>query len=210
MIIFLSHPKAVDLLEEMASRNIQVNFTQTLDFRMLDRRKAALLRQIKCSNLRFTRSVYHFSLNNNKGIKQLARKYKMFRFTPQDNVEFICMYGFNTTLAEDVARFRFLRSLPGAYVFVQQYQPILGGPPTAPIPFFDENADDLIDELVGIVFTQNMKSMEKYYRWVSKRYAETFGRLHKNLVDTIFKYNDRGRKGKYIATLAGTRKWSTA
>ena len=120
------------------------------------------------------------------------------------------MYGFNTTLAEDVARFHFLRSLPGAYVFVQQYQPIIGGPPMAPVPFFDENADDLIDKLIGILFPQNMKSMEKYYRWVSKRYAETFGRLHKNLVDTIFKYNDRGRKGKYIATLAGTRKWSTA
>jgi len=206
----LAHPNAVDLLEEMASRNIQVNFTQTLDFRMLDRRKVALLRHVKCSNLRFTRSVYHFSLNNSKGIKQLARKYKMFRFTSQDNVEFICMYGFNTTLAEDVARFRFLRSLPGAYVFVQQYQPILGGPPTAPTPFFDKNADDLIDDLVGIVFTQNMKSMETYYRWVSKRYAETFGRLHKNLVDTIFKYNNRERKGKYIATVAGTRKWSTA
>jgi hypothetical protein len=205
----LAHPKAVDLLEEMASRKIQVNFTQTLDFRMLDRRKATLLRQINCSNLRFTRSVYHFSLNDNKGIKQLARKYKMLRFTPQDNVEFICMYGFDTTLAEDVARFRFLRSLPGAYVFVQQYQPILGGPSKVSIPFFDENADDLIDELVGIVFTQNMKSMEKYYRWVSKRYAEAFGHLHKNLVDTIFKYNNRARKGKYIATLAGTRKWST-
>jgi len=206
----LSHPNAVDLLEEMASRHIQVNFTQTLDFRMLDRRKAALLRQIRCSNLLFTRSVYHFSLNNTKRIKQLARKYKLFGFTPQDNVEFICMYGFNTTLAEDVERFRFLRSLPGAYVFVQQYQPIPGGPPMASIPFLDENADELIDELVGILFPQNMKSMEKYYRWVSKRYVETFGRLHKNLVDTIFRYNRRGMKGEYIATLAGTRKWHTA
>ena len=205
----LSHPNAVDFLEEMASRHIQVNFTQTLDFRMLDRRKAALLRQIKCSNLRFTRSVYHFSLNNTKRIKQLARKYKLFGFTHRDNVEFICMYGFNTTLAEDVERFRFLRSLPGAYVFVQQYQPIPGGPPMASIPFFDENADDLLDELVGIVFRQNMKSMEKYYRWVSQRYVETFGRLHTNLVDTLFRYNRRGMKGEYIATLAGTRKWST-
>ena len=206
----LSHPNAVDLLEKMACRHIQVNFTQTLDFRMLDRRKAALLRQIKCSNLRFTRSVYHFSLNNTRRMKELARKYKMFGFTPRDNVEFICMYGFNTTLVEDVARFCFLRSLPGAYVFVQQYQPIRGGPPMASIPFFDENADDLIDELVGILFPQNMKSMEKYYRWVSKRYVETFGRLHKNLVDTIFRYNRRGMKGEYIATMAGTRKWSTA
>jgi len=80
----------------------------------------------------------------------------------------------------------------------------------ASIPFFDENADDLIDELVGILFRQNMKSMEKYYRWVSKRYVENFGRLHKNLVDTIFRYNKRGMKGEYIATLAGTREWSTA
>ena len=206
----LSHPAADDFLAEMASRDIQVNFTQTLDYRLLDRSKAGLLRHIKCSNLRFTRSVYHFSLNSNKGIKQLARKYKMLRFSPRDNVEFICMYGFNTSLAEDVARFRFLRSLPGAYVFVQQYQPILGGAPIVAKPFFDENADDLIDELIGIVFPQNMKSMEKYYRWVSKRYVETFGCLHKNLVDTIFKYNNRAKKGKYIATLAGTRKWTTA
>ena len=206
----LSHPKADDFLAEMASRDIQINFTQTLDFRLMDRRKAALLRHIKCSNLRFSRRVYHFSLNSNKGIKQLARKYKMFRFSAQDNVEFICMYGFNTTLAEDVARFRFLRSLPGAYVFVQQYQPILGGPPITPKPFFDENADDLIDELIGILFKQNMKSMEKYYRWVSRRYVETFGRLHKNLVDTIFRYNNRARKGRYIDTLAGTRKGSNA
>jgi len=32
----------------------------------------------------------------------------------RDNVEFVCMYGFNTSLADDVKRFRFLRSLPGA------------------------------------------------------------------------------------------------
>jgi hypothetical protein len=55
-----------------------------------------------------------------------------------------------------------------------------------------------------------MKSMEKYYRWAIKRYVESFGRSHKNLVDTIFRYNKKGMKGRYIATLAGTRKWTTA
>ena len=113
------------------------------------------------------------------------------------------MYGFNTTLAQDVERFRFLRSLPGAYVFVQQYQPILGGPPPAVVDFFDEPSDRLIDELVEIVFSQNMKSMEKYYRWLSKKYVQTFGRLHPKLVDTIFRYNHRDRKGIYIRSLAG-------
>ena len=55
-----------------------------------------------------------------------------------------------------------------------------------------------------------MKSMEKYYRWLSKRYVQHFGRLHKGLVDTIFRYNNRDRKGRYIATLAGTRPIETA
>ncbi len=62
-----------------------------------------------------------------------------------------------------------------------------------------------LDELVRIVFTQHMKSMEMYYRWVSRLYAETFGKLHQGLVDAIFRYNHREKKGRYIASLAGAR-----
>jgi len=130
----------------------------------------------------------------------------MLDFISRDNVEFICMYGFNTTLAEDVQRFSFLRSLPGAYVFVQEYQRIHGGPEPDLTDFFDDKADELIDRLTAIIFPQNMKSMEKYYRWLSKRYVLTFGKLHMGLVDTIFRYNYRDRKGLYIATVAGTKK----
>jgi len=203
----LAHPKAGNFLEEMAVRGLEVNFTQTLDLRLLDQQKVRLLKRIHCSNLRFTRHVYHFSLNDNRNLDELRHKYDMFGFNGKDSVEFICMYGFNTTLVEDVERFRFLRSLPGAYVFVQEYQPIVGGPPANLQDFFDERADELIDELIRIMFTQNMKSMEKYYRWVSKRYAQTFGRLHPGLVDTIFKYNHRQRKGLYLATMAGLSKY---
>lgn len=198
----LAHPRAGDFLEEMAVRNLHVNFTQTLDLRLLDDEKVQLLKRIHCSNLRFTRRVMHFSLNDSRNLEEVRRQYQTFDFTRRDNVEFICMYGFNTTLAEDVERFRFLRSLPGAYVFVQEYQPVPGGPPAKLEGFFDECADRLIDELIRIQFTQNMKSMEKYYRWVSKRYAQTFGRLHQGLVDTIFRYNNRQRKGLYLATMA--------
>jgi hypothetical protein len=112
------------------------------------------------------------------------------------------MYGFDTTLAEDVERFRFLRSLPGAYVFVQEYMPILVGPPPSLANFFDDRADQFLDELIRIVFTQNMKSMEKYYRWVSKHFALTFGRIHQGLVDTIFRYNHREEKGLYLEAMA--------
>ncbi len=202
----LSHPNADRFLLEMAEKNVMVNFTQTLDLRLVNRERAKLLRRIQCSNTRFTRRNFHFSLNHNQHLDRVARKYRLFDFKPRDNVEFICMYGFDTTLADDVERFRFLRSLPGAYVFTQKYLPIKGGPPPDTQDFFGMDPDPLIDQLVGIMFTQNMKSVENYYRWVSRRYAETYGQLHMGLVDTIFRYNQRHKKGEYIASLAGTRK----
>jgi hypothetical protein len=198
----LAHPQAGDFLEEMAIRNLRVNFTQTLDLRLLDHEKARLLKRVQCSNALFTRTAYHFSLNDNYRLDEVEEKYLLCKFTRKDNVEFVCMYGFNTTLSQDVERFRFLRSLPGAYVFMQQYMPFLGGPEANLDNFFDENADELIDQLVRICFTQNMKSMEKYYRWVSKRYAQTFGKVHERLVDTIFKYNSRQDRGNFLATMA--------
>jgi hypothetical protein len=204
----LAHRGVDDLFQEMAARHVKVNFTQTLDLRLMDREKARLLKRIHCSNLRFTRRVFHFSLNDNRNLDQVGRNYQMLGLGSRDNVEFICMYGFNTSLAEDVDRFRFLRSLPGAYVFVQEYLPIPGGPPPNTANFFDDRADELIDQLVRIIFPQNMKSMEKYYRWVSRQYARTFGRLHPGLVDTIFRYNRRQERGWYLvsmANLAGRR-----
>lgn len=200
----LSHSKAGAILEEMVRRELQVNFTQTLDLRFLDKEMVQLLRRIHCSNTRFTRKNYHFSLNNARGLDRIRQNYELFGFRSSDNVEFVCMYGFNTSLREDVKRFRFLRTLPGTYVFVQEYQPTIGGPRPRLHRFFDDHTEKLIDELIGIEFPQNMKSMERYYRWLSKRYALAFGKLHSGLVDTIFRYNNRDHKGRYIARLAGT------
>jgi hypothetical protein len=200
----LSHSRAGAILEEMVSRELQVNFTQTLDLRFLDEEIVQLLRRIRCSNTKFTRSNYHFSLNNARGLDRVRQNYELFGFRSTDNVEFVCMYGFNTSLREDVKRFRFLRTLPGTYVFVQEYQPTIGGPAPRLQKFFDDQADELIDELVRIEFPQNMKSMEKYYRWLSRHYALAFGKLHAGLVDTIFRFNKRDQKGRYIASRAGT------
>ncbi|MCF8128903.1 MAG: hypothetical protein K9N10_10345 [Deltaproteobacteria bacterium] len=201
----LSHPNADRFLSEMAERKIMVNFTQTLDLRLVNRVRATLLKRIQCANTRFTRRNFHFSLNHNRHLDRVARKYRLFDFKPRDNVEFLCMYGFDTSLADDVERFKFLRSLPGAYIFTQKYLPIKGGPSSDIQDFFGPNPDPLIDQLVGLIFTQNMKSMENYYRWVSRRYAETYGKLHMGLVDTIFRYNQRHKKGEYIESLAGTK-----
>ena len=198
----LSHPSANYFLEELASHRVMVNFIQTLDINLIDKEKAKLIKKVNCSNSKFTRKNFHFSLNDNKRLEQIKKNYDLFDFTSKDNVEFVCMYGFNTTLAQDVERFLFLRSLPGAYVFVQQYQPIINGSQPILDNFFNGKVDDYIDALIKIVFTQNMKSMEKYYRWLSKRYSNAFNKVHMGLVDTIFKYNNRHRKGEYIATLS--------
>jgi hypothetical protein len=201
----LSLPGVEAILEEMASSKILVNFTQTLDLRFVNGARAGLLRKIDCYNTRFTRPNYYFSLNDAANLALVRDRYEMFGFRSRENVEFVCMYGYNTTFTEDVSRFSFLQTLPGAYVFTQRYQPIPGGPAPKLDGFLDGNPERLIEELIGINYHQNMKSMETYYRWVSRRYVESFGNLHMPLVDTIFRYNRRQSKGLYIATMAGMK-----
>jgi hypothetical protein len=197
----LAHPSALELLEEIARRDLAVNFNQTLDLRLLTPGAAALLRRIRCSNPAFTRRNYYFSLNDARHLELARERYALLQANGRDNVEFVCMYGFNTSLAEDVARFRFLRSLPGAYVFVQRYQPVPASPAPDLSRLFDERADALLDELVQIVFTQNMKSMETYYRWLALQYAAQCGRIHHRLVETLFRYNGRPRMGGFLHRL---------
>jgi hypothetical protein len=58
------HTKSGEFLEEMAQRDLNVNFTQALDLRLLDAERIRLLKRIDCSNLRFARRVIHFSLGD--------------------------------------------------------------------------------------------------------------------------------------------------
>ena len=120
----------------MVRRRLQVNFNQTLNLRLLTPQTAALLRQIRCMNVRFTRPNYYFSLNGTEHFDRLRERYQLLRTTGRDNAAFVFLYGYNTTLAQDVARLRFIRSLPGAYVFTQRYQPVSGGPPPRLENFF--------------------------------------------------------------------------
>lgn len=162
---------------------------------------ANLLRRIRCPNVTFTRRNYYFSLNNTRGLNSVREKYRVLEVTHRDNVEFVAMYGFDTTLAQDVERFRFLRSLPGAYVFLQLYRPVLSGPEADLSRFFDDHAPGHIDALLEINFTQNMKSMEVYYRWLCLQYARQRGCIHRRLVETLFRYNNRHRLGDFLVEL---------
>jgi hypothetical protein len=46
-----------------------------------------------------------------------------------------------------------------------------------------------------------MKSMETYYRWLAIQYAAQCGRIHSELVETLFRYNARPRMGRFVARL---------
>ena len=197
----LAHPDALRLIEDMVRRGLAVNFNQTLDLRLLTPEAAALLRRMDCANSTFTRRNLYFSLNDARHLELMRERYDLLQASRKDNVACVCMYGFKTTLAEDVARFRFLRSLPGAYVFLQRYLPVLGGPLPDHRRLFDDRADALLKELVRIIFPQNMKSMETYYRWLAIQYAARCGRIHSELVETLFRYNARPRMGRFVARL---------
>lgn len=197
----LAHPKAVEFLGEMARRDLEVNFNQTLDLRLLTAETAALLRRIRCSNVTFTRRNYYFSLNETRNLDLLRERYALLQTQGRDNAAFVFMYGFNTTLAEDVRRLQFLRTLPGAYVFTQRYLPVPGAPAPDLRDFFDDRADERINALLRVNFRQNMKSMEVYYRWVCLLYAQQRGRIHHRLVATLYRYNRRHCMGGFLAKL---------
>jgi len=78
---------------------------------------------------------------------------------------------------------------------------VLGGPLPDHRRLFDDRADALLKELVRIVFRQNMKSMETYYRWLAIQYAARCGHIHAELIDTLFRYNGRPRMGRFVAGL---------
>jgi len=89
--------------------------------------------------------------------------------------------------------------------FCSQLQAGLVGRPPDHRRLFDDRADALLKELVRIVFRQNMKSMETYYRWLAIQYAAQCGRIHPELLDTLFRYNSRSCMGGFVARLEALR-----
>ena len=69
----LSLPQADRLLEEMVVRKVMVNFTQTLDLRLVNPDIAKLLTLVNCCNTRFTRSNYYFSLNDSRNLDRVRQ-----------------------------------------------------------------------------------------------------------------------------------------
>lgn len=197
----LAHPRAYKFLEKMISNKLQVNFNQTLDIRLINKRNANLLQKVDSMNYSFTNRMYYFSFNTSDMIPVIKKKLKLLDSVKPKEIRFICMYGYNTRLSDDIERFSFLQKIRTS-PFVQQYRPVLGAQPSEIENYFDTD----INCLLRIHFAQNGRIFENFLKWVSKKYVRQFGNLHMPLVDLIFKYNNKHRKHRYIESLAGTRK----
>jgi hypothetical protein len=197
----LAYPGARDILKEIAKRELQVNFNQTLDIRYLTPGNAKLLKELDSRNYSFSKPMYYFSLNSSALIPVTAEKIKLLKGIKRHEIMFICMYGYNTTLSDDIKRFSFLQKL-GVSPFVQKFQPV----DDSPVPKLENYFDTGIDALLNIYFYLNGRNFEIFLKWVSRKYAAEFGKLHMPLVDLIFKYNHKPYKHRYIETMAGTRK----
>jgi len=197
----LSHPNAGEILRQILKRNLMVNFNQTLDIRYLNPEIAELLLRIDSRNYSFTKRMYYFSLNSSRHIPIVKEKLSLLKGLQRRKMTFICMYGFNTTLSDDLTRFEFLDQM-GVLPFVQEFQPIDNTEKPAVPHYFDTD----LEPLLKILYPFNGKNFENFLKWVSRKYAETFGELYMPLVDLIFKYNNKQCKHRYIETLAGILK----
>ena len=147
--------------------------------------------------------MYFFSLNFSSQIPVLKEKLTLLNRINRKHITFICMYGYNTTLSQDIARCCFLDQ-EGISPFVQKYQPIRGCSKSGCENYFDTD----IEPLVKMSYSRLGRNFENFLKWVSKKYAKEYGELYMPIVEIIFKYNSKHTKHKYIETLAGTRKLS--
>ena len=189
----LAAPNVIDLLEEMAKRQFNVNFSQTLDIQYLSDEIYKKLTIVNSVNSRFTRKMFYFSCNTVKQAKSFSRLSKELRGFGKDQVTAVIMYGFNTRLSEDFAILKMMRKL-GVIPFVQEYLPISGVPARIPEDYFDMN----LDEVAEYRIRSNGQNGEKFLRYVSNLYFNRHGRYYLPILKAIYRYNNKARIKYYM------------
>ncbi len=189
----LAAPNANDLLEEMAKRQLNVNFSQTLDIQHLTDELYPKLKMVNSVNSRFTRKMIYFSCNTVKQAKWFNWLSDELRGFGKGQVTAVIMFGFNTRLSQDFAILKMMKKL-GVVPFVQKYQPISGVPARIPEDYFDMN----LDEVAEFRFRSNGQNGEKFFRYVSKLYFNRYGRYYLPILKAIYRYNNKPRLQYYL------------
>ena len=189
----LSFEGAETLLKEMEERRFAVNFSQTLDISHLSERLYDRLLRVNYQNARFTRNRIYFSCNYPGTISHFMARRDMLKGFGRDAVCVVCIYGFDTSLSQDYARWKMLRRLQ-LVPFFQEYWPIPGVRSRLPANFFDMD----LNEVIRLTFRSNGQNWEKYLRWLNRLYFRQFGRYYRPLVEIIYRYNNKQRVFRYL------------
>ena len=186
-------PNVNELLAEMVKMEFNVNFSQTLDIQYLTDKIYQKLRMVNSVNSRFTRKMIYFSCNTPKQAEWFIKKSDMLKGFGRDQVTTVIMFGFNTRLSQDFAILKIMKKL-GIIPFVQEYLPISGVPARIPEDYFDMG----LDELAEFRFRINGQNGEKFLRYVSKLYFNSYGRFYLPLLKAIYRYNNKPRLQYYL------------
>jgi len=189
----LAAPNAHDLLEEIAKRRLNVNFSQTLDIQYLTDKIYQKLKMVNSVNSRFTRQMIYFSCNTLKQAEWFSMQSDKLKSFGRERVTVVIMYGFDTRLSEDFQILKKMKKL-ALVPFVQEYKPISGVPARIPEDYFDMN----LDEVAEFRIRSNGQNGEKFLRYVNKLYFNKYGRYYLPILKSIYRYNNKARLKYYL------------
>ena len=119
---FLGHPKVIDVFNELIDRQLQVNFIQGLNIRLITEEQASLLAQVKFRSNSFKNKSVSFAWDRPKdgGIVKRGFDRCIEAGLKPYQMQFYVLVGYDSTPEEDMDRVETLRSL-GADPYVMVY-----------------------------------------------------------------------------------------
>ena len=114
----LALPSHIKELERLKNSGKRIDFNQGLDIRLITKKNAIILKQIK----RWPGLRYRFALDDPAIIPIVERKTQLLNSLGIGNktMQFYVLIGFNTTLEDDMNRINYLKS-KGCAIFVMPY-----------------------------------------------------------------------------------------
>lgn len=119
---FLGHPDCLDVMGELADRNLKVCFSQGLNIRTITSNQALMLSKINYRNLSFKSKQITFAWDNLKDEKLVKRGVQkcLEAGIKAYQMQFFVLIGYESTLDEDLHRVEWLKKI-GADPFVMSY-----------------------------------------------------------------------------------------
>lgn len=119
---FLANPDWASRALEIEDNNLQVNFSQGLDIRLVDEVVASWLARIRFTNLHCTRKQVNFAFDHvgiERQVREGIQRLFLAGLKPYQ-IGFYVLAGYDSTFEEDMVRFEILRGL-GVEPFVMLY-----------------------------------------------------------------------------------------